>query len=153
MSSRSSVQHIKTQASQGPVTSLWSPKLRNSSCSWPSPLPQEGLDGHPPSHPFLKCMFCLLWPGDTLMGTGTPGGGMHSNCYSLCHWVPFWPPAICITKSSRASKDCHGRARTRGGFSSPSVGSRSPAPSSCESPSSSECSSHHWLLLLHMIGH
>ena len=42
--------------------------------------------------------------------------------------------AICMTKSSRPSKDCPGRVRTPVGFSSPSVGSRNPAPSSCESP-------------------
>lgn len=39
-----------------------------------------------------------------------------------------------MTKSSRPSKDCPGRVRTPVGSSSPSVGSRNPAPSSCESP-------------------
>lgn len=44
------------------------------------------------------------------------------------------PPAICMTKSSGVSKDCPGRVTTPVSFFSPSIGSRNPAPSSCESP-------------------
>lgn len=68
---------------------------------------------------------------------GPQGGGPAALTWSFpCHCTPYPTPLseICMTKSSRPSKDCPGRVRTPVGFSSPSVGSRNPAPSSCESP-------------------
>lgn len=80
-------------------------------------------------------MFWLQWPGE--QSRPCPLWGPHcSNLVSFLSLCPCTPSlsVICMTKSSRPSKDCPGRVRTPVGFSSPSVGSRNPAPSSCESP-------------------
>lgn len=71
----------------------------------------------------------------TVLGTPRWWACCSNSVFSLSlHPHPTLPSAICMTKSSRPSKDCPGRVRTPVGFSSPSVGSRNPAPSSCESP-------------------
>jgi hypothetical protein len=127
------------------VASPCSLGLGDSGHPWPSSLPGERDSSHaqpgiaPPHPPACFGSSGLETPRSVL---GTRGGGPASlTLSSLCHWVPLLPSEICITKSSRASKDFLGRARTPVGFSNPSVASRNPAPSFCESPGSCKCNS------------
>lgn len=105
--------------------------------SWLNPCRLLGVGGRGRSEqpPQLHVLAPVAW-GQSRPCQGPQGGGPTAlTWFPFCH-CPSAPSlsAICMTKSSRPSKDCPGRVRTPVGFSSPSVGSRNPAPSSCESP-------------------